>query len=412
MKEVIMFTFLDLQNEVKRRALRNQSGTEYDEEIKNVINTTLFRIAREANWRVLRRKTYFTTKTSYTSGTGYALVTNSSTAFSFTSTACDLWTDKIEVGRRIDFGTDSYYYTIMALNSNTNGVLDVPFRGTTSTATTYKIYPQEEYNLPIQVDHRAFLWHEDFGYPFLMNYLPEQTFIGSGSEIVEEDTPTHYRMWGENTVMAQPPTATPLSIISTSSSTSDTTVQISIFGKSAGYPYSESVTVRGLTNTNSTVEFESIERVSKDATTNGRISITSSRGSYTIAVLPAGDTTATIKYSKVQLYPLPTRNFNINVCYYKDPYRLVNDDDIHELGQEFDEAIILFSVAKIKYQENQIEADKWVMLYVDEIRNLKKTNMDKIDWLPTLQRPNKSRNQFVTANLLYRQVGGNYGRSG
>jgi len=405
-----MFTFLDLQSEVKRRALRNQSGTEYDEEIKNVINTSLFRIAREANWRVLRRKTYFTTKASYTSGTGYVLVTNSSTAFSFTPTACNLWTDKIEVGRRIKFGTDSWNYTIRALNSNTNGVIDIAYRGTTSTATTYEIYPQEEYNLPIQVDHRAFLWHEDYGYPCLMTYVPEQSFLSSGVDLIEKNTPTHYRMWGENTVMAQVPTATPLSIISTSSATSDTTVQVTIFGQVAGYPYYETKTVTGLTNTNTTVEFESVERISKDATTSGRILVTSSRGSYTVAVLPAGDTTATIKYSKVQLYPLPTRIFPINVCYYKDPYRLVNDDDIHELGQNFDEAIILMAVAKIKYQENQVEADRWLLMAADEVKNLKKTNMDKIDWLPTLQRPNQSGNQYVTGNLQYRQVGGNYGR--
>lgn len=399
-----------LQDEIKRRALRNQSGTEYDDEIKNVINTSLFTLAREAKWRCLRRKTYFTTKSSYTLGTNYVSVTNSSTAFSLTSTACNLWVDKIEVGRYVKFGTDSWYYKIRAINSNTNGVIDLAYRGTTSTATTYEIFPQEEYNLPVQVDHRAFLWHEDYGYPFRMFYIPDQTFFDTGVSLTEKNTPTHYRMWGANTVMAQPPTATPLSVVS--SAAGDTTVQVTVFGKIAGYPYYETVTLAGTTSTNTAYEFEEVERVSKDGSTSGRVTVTSSRGSYEVAVLPAGDTTATVQYSKVQLYPLPNRPFDINVYYYKIPYRLVNNDDIHELGQDFDEAIILLSVAKIKYQENQIEGDKWKRLYDDEVSSLRKTNIDKIDWKPTLQRPQEGRTDpYVTKNLMYKQAGANYGRS-
>jgi hypothetical protein len=83
-------TFLDIQNEVKRRALRDQAGNDYNEEIKNVINTSLFRLARESKWRCLRRRTYFTTKASYFSGTNFVNVTASSTAVSLISTACDL----------------------------------------------------------------------------------------------------------------------------------------------------------------------------------------------------------------------------------------------------------------------------------------------------------------------------------
>lgn len=404
-----MLLFSDLQSEVKRRALRNQSGTEYDDEIKNVINTSLFFISRIKKWRVLRRKTYFNTKSSYTSGTNYITVTNSSTAVSISATTASWWTDNIEVGRRVKFGTDSWDYTLRAINSNTNAVIDIPYRGTTSTGTTYEIYPQEEYNLPVQVDHRAFLWHEDYGYPYRLHYIPDQTFINQDVSITTKGTPTHYRMWGADTVMAQVPTATPLLLVS--SSGTDSTVQVTVFGKVAGYPYYETVTLAGTTTTKTAYEFESVERVAKDGSTAGRVTITSSRGAYTIAVLPAGDTTATVQYSKVQLYPLPNRSFPINVYYYKIPYRLVNDDDIHELGQEFDEAIILLSVSKIKFQESQAEGDKWYALFEKEIESLSKNNVDKIDWTPVLQRPNQGAvDPYVTSNLQYKQVGSYFGR--
>ena len=406
-----MLTFKDLQDEVKRRALRNQSGTEYDEEIKNVINTSIFRISRETLWRSLRRTSYFTTIPSYTSGTDYVLVTRSSTAVSLTATACDLFTDKIAVGRRVSFGTDSWYYTIRAINSNTNFVIDLDYRGTTSTATSYEIYPQQEYNLPIQVDHRAFLWHEDYGYPCKMHYIPDQTFFDTGVDLVSKGTPTHYRMWGEDGVMAQPPSASPLTMVS--SVASDTQTQVTVFGVVGGYPNSETLTLGGTTATTTAYKFDSVERISKDSGTAGTITITSSLGSYTVAVLPVGDTTAGVKYSKIQLYPLPDRAFDINVHYYKDPYRLVNDDDIHELGQAFDEAIILLSVAKIKFQDSQQEALQWMGMYKDEIASLRKYNVDKIDWLPVLKRPKQSMSPdpYVVSQLQFRQAGSKFGPS-
>ena len=407
-----MFCFSDLVNEVKRRALRDQSGTEYDESIKNVINTSIFRVSREALWRSLRRSTYFSTIPSYTSGTGYAIVTQSSTDVSISGTSCNFFTDKIAVGRRIEFGTDSWYYTIRAINSNTNLVLDIDYRGDSSaTGTSYEIFPQGEYNLPIQVDHRAFLWHEDYGYPCRLYYIPDQSFFDTGVDLTDKGTPSHYRMWGENGAMAQPPSASPLTMVS--SVASDTQTQITIFGIVGGYPNSETATLAGTTSTTTAYKFDSVERIAKDSGTAGTITVTSSLGSYTIAVLPVGDTTAGIQYSKVQLYPLPNREFPINVHYYKDPYRLVNDDDVHELGQQFDEAIIILSVAKIKFQDGQQEGDKWFAMYKDEIASLRKYNVDKIDWLPVLKRPNQSMSNdpFVVSNLQFRQAGASYGPS-
>jgi hypothetical protein len=403
-----MLNFKDLQDEVKQRATRNQGGTYFDSTIKNIINTSLFRLAREAKWRCLRRKTYFPTITSYTSGTNFVSVTQSSTAISLISTACDLWTDKIEIGRRVKFGGDGNFYYIRSISSNTSFSIDLPYRGVTTTRNTYEILPQDEYSLPIQVDHRAFLWHEDFGYPYRMFYVPDQTFYDTRVIITQKYPPTHYRMWGENYVKTAVPTATPICVVSDSAA--DTSGKVIIFGDVSGSPNYEEVNINGTTTVTTSNLFTNIERVAKNSNTTGKITVTSSRGSYEIVTLPAGDTTAGVKYSKVQIFALPTRVFNINVHYYKDPYRLVNDDDVHEMGQEFDEAILLLSVAKIKYQENQQEGDKWFAMYKDELVNLRMTNIDKIDWTPILKRPSQDRTDpFVVKNLLYRQVGPSYG---
>jgi len=401
-------TYLDLQNEVKRRATREQGGTQFDTAIKNIINTSLFRVCREALWRPLRRNATITTKTSYTTGTGYVSATSSSTTVNVLGAT--FITDGVEIGRRVKLSGDSDYFYVKQITGETSLVLDMQYSGTTTTSGTYEILPQAEYNLPVQCGHRAFLWHEDYGYPYLMGYVVDQDFYRTGLHLTEKNVPTNYRMWGEN--MAIKSVLTPTSIAVFSTSSNDTNLDVTIFGTSGGYPACETIktsSVSGATVTTGITSFSEIERVVKSNSSQGRISVTASGNtSIVYAVIPHGDTTAGIQYKKVQIYPLPTRAFEIHVQYYKDPYRLVNDGDVHELGQEFDEAIILLSVAKIKAESSQTEASNFYSLYQDEIKSLRRTNVDKIDSFFKMRKP-YGQNDHVTGNLLYKQAGSYYG---
>jgi len=402
-----MLLFGELINEVKRRALRDQSGTEFDTAVKNAINSSLFRISRECPWRVMRRKTYFDTVPSYTSTTN-ASVSNSSTCV--TLTGATLHTEKIEIGRKIGFGTDSGYYTIRAIHTNSGLVIDRLYEGTTSTSTTYEIYPQEEYTIPMQTGHRMFLWHEDYGYPYKLEFLTDQDFFYSSAYRTTKGIPTHYRMWGEDNVITQVPSATKLAVMSSTSS--DTKTNIVIIGEIDGYPANETIALDSSDATDSATGasiFNKVERVMATSPTNGYVTVKSQLGDYTISVIPQGDT-GSIMRKKVQLYPLPTRVFPINAYYYKDPLPLYNDDDIHEMGHDFDEAIILLATAKLKYQDDQKEGDRFYGMYKDEMRSLRKTNMDKIDWFPILGR-SFSRRDAIRPILRYGQIGPNYGPS-
>src|SRR3990167_9557307 len=409
-----MFTFLDLQNEVKRRGTKDEGGTSFNDGIKNIINTSIFRVGRECPWRILRRKSYFNTESSYSTGSGAVTVTNDSSAFSVTGAF--FVTDNIQVGRRIKFGTDSNYYTIRTITSETEGTIDKLYSGTTSTTTTYEVLPTEEYNLPVQVNpQRDFLWHNAYGYPVMLEYFTDQDFRSYNVNDTEVAKPLGYRMWGQDMVITQPVTSSVLRVYS--SSISDTSISITIFGVVSGYPDYEIIATdasNGTVAITGSKTFSSIERISKSGTSTGRITVDANSSADTIAVMPVGDTTAGIMYSKIQLWPLPDGVYPINVQYYKDVWRLVNDNDVHELGQEFDEAIILLSVAKIKYESSlNDDGDKFFGLYTDEVKSLRRTNMDKIDWLPTLKRPQDSRksNKFINngRGLLYQQIGSNYG---
>jgi hypothetical protein len=404
--------FADLRDEVSRRGTKSQSGSEYTSAIKVAINNSLFRIAREAPWRCLRRTTKFNTITSYTTGTGGATTTLGSTAV--TITGATLLTDKVQVNRKIKLQNSGKFFRIATITGETTLTLDQPFDGASGGSQTYEILPQEEYALPPQVSHRMFMWHEMYGYPFKMTFMTDQDFFNTGLYLTIKYIPTHYRMWGENDAINQPLQPSAISI--SSSSTADTSIPITIFGTVSGYPDSETINTNssnGTTVVTGSKVFSNVERVVKAATSVGRITAADG-ASNTIAVMPTGDTTAGIMYSKVQLYPLPTLAGPMNVWYYKDPYRFVNDNDVHEMGQEFDEAIILLATSKIKAEADIAEGDKFYALYREELISLKKTNVDKPDFFATLRRPGagRSNDAWVTPSIQFKQFGVGFGPQG
>lgn len=401
-----MLTYSDLQVEVKRRANKEQGGSQFDTAVKNAINSSLFRVNRDGLWRSMRRKATFDTVTTYTTGTGAGTFTNGSK--NITVTGATFITDAIKVGRRMSLSGSSKIYTIRTITGETTLTIDQNYDGTTTAVGEYSILAQEEYNLPIQSGHRMFLWHEKWGYPFQMQFMPDQEFYGACINNTEESVPYCYRMWGEDMVLDQLKEASVITIVS--SSTSDTTGSVTVFGTVSGYPDFETINLNGTTSATGSKSFTAVERVVKSASTVGRVTVTGNSGNTTVAVLPVGDTTSGVMYRKVQLFPLPNGVFPINVFYYKDAFRLVNDNDVHELGQDFDEAIILLATAKLKSENNQKEGNTFFALYQDEIKSLRRTNVDKIDWFIKQGRPTMSMGGMIHPQLSYNQIGAYYGR--
>jgi len=285
------------------------------------------------------------------------------------------------------------------------------YDGTTTSTGTYSILGQEEYNLTLQAGHRMFMWHEAYGRPYQMTFMTDQDFYDAGVYTTTEAIPLGYRMWGQDMVIEQLREPSVISVVS--GSAADTGQIITVFGIVSGYPDYETITVNGITPVLGTKSFSKVERVVKDSATTSIITVTGNTGNTTVSVIPAGEATWGTEYRKIQIYPLPNTIFPINVQYYKDPYRLVNDRDVHELGGDFDQALIFLSVAILKYENNQDEGDKFAALYANELKTLRRLNMDKIDWFATLRRPKNSRgsrgDSLVRPNLAYSQVGANYG---
>ena len=219
-------TYIDLKNEVKRRATKNQGGTQFDSGIGVAVNTSMWRVAREARWRQLRRQTSFNTITSYTTGTGAVAVTNGSP--NVTVTGANFISDGVVIGRYIKFSGSGKYFKITQITGATTLVLDQNFDGTNSTTNSYSILPQQEYVLPIQIGHSAFFWHRYYGVPLQLAYNPAQTFYGSGALDILTNVPNSYFMWGMDSTITQ--VRQPSVITLSSSSSSDTNIAITVFG--------------------------------------------------------------------------------------------------------------------------------------------------------------------------------------
>ena len=185
------YNFSELKAEVKRRATRDQGGTQFDTSISNIINTSLFRIARECPWKQLRRKTTFATFANYTTGTGGVTATNGSN--SFTVSGGSLLTDGITIGQRVRIGSSTQRYIIQSITSNSAFTTNLNFDGTTTSTASLLIYGKEEYNLPIETGRIGVIWHEAYGYPIKMEYITDSEFYGQNVVIENQRIPVYYR---------------------------------------------------------------------------------------------------------------------------------------------------------------------------------------------------------------------------
>lgn len=402
------FSFKDMQDEVKRRATRNQAGTVYDTAVKNLVNFSLLRIANETNWRPLRRDTSFLTIPEFSTGT--VTVTEDSTALTFIG--ANLITNAIQIGQRIKFttgGSSNKLFEIATITAENTATLNLPYDGDTTAGVSFTILGKEKYNLAIQTSKPAILWHEAFNYPYVMQYAPNRAFLETGNDFDESAEPELYMMWGEDCVLEQPRAASTISCVS--SDIGDTTQEVTIAGIVSGYPDSETVTLNGTTAKTTGKSFTKIDRISKDSSTLGRVTMTADSGETTISVLPVGDTSNSNLFKKIQIFPSPDRIYQIKVMYYKEVQRLVNDDDIHELGQDFDEAIILLAAAKLQGEESKRDVTTFFTMFQDELKVLKRKNTDKLDWLPRLQRPGSIGVSSFHSQARYSQVGSKFGPS-
>lgn len=406
------YIFSDMQTDVKARATLSESSNDYDTQVKNAINTSLTRVARAALWKQLRRRYEFDTVEEYTTGSGAVAATEDSA--SVTVTGATFITDGVVPGRYITIESGGTPYIVDTITGETTLTLNKAYSDSTTTTGTYQIYGQGDYVCPINTKRIAFLWHEAYGYPYVMHYASDFDYYGSGNSQLDNNIPVVWKLWEFTSALAQPLEASALAL--TSSSSSDQNISVTVYGTVSGYPDQETIITNssnGTTSVSGSKQFTYITRVVKNASTVGRLTLTANSTNVTVAVLPVGDTLGSVLWPKIGIHPFPDRVFPINVMYYEDVTRMVNDGDIHILGSDFDECIMLGAIVRLNYGQSKKSGDDALKLYLDELRSLKSVNADTVTTLMRTMKPANigafGRGNRPHTYLNYTQLGGYYG---
>ncbi len=389
--------FSDLITEVRRRTLTDSGGATFETQAKRWLNLAQQHIRGEALWKILRLKRTFSTVGNYTTGTIDA-ITNGATTVNGTDT---LWvTGGIIPGRRIKINDDTQSRVIATVTAEGTLTLESGYGGTTSStgSLTYTILGEEEYRLPFDWGDIGIFWHEGFGYPFEMAPITDREFYDSVFSLDFSTRPEVYRLWGEDGVEAQPTSASVLTV--SSSSAADTSQTVRIEGLVSSLPDFEDFTLNGTSDVVGSKSFSRVDRVVKSASTTGRIIVTSNSANITIVTLPAGDILRTMSFYRIQLWPIPDDVYVINVQTYDRLKDLVDDNDVSALGQEFDEALILWSTyIGRKYDQDIPAATQVRQDYFGEIRRLKAQNNRNADRIFRFQ----ERGEFTTTSARGRK---------
>lgn len=143
--------------------------------------------------------------------------------------------------------------------------------------------------------------------------------------ITDQAFAKRYTHAGEFSVKAQPSVSAKVEVLS---STADTAT-IRIWGVAGGEVVSELLTLNGTTAVATTASFTQVDRIGKNATTTGTVTVRQQTTNTTLATL--APTEKVVRYIRIRLHDIPSAASTLYLTYKKQFTRLVNDQDIVEI---------------------------------------------------------------------------------
>lgn len=156
-------------------------------------------------------------------------------------------------------------------------------------------------------------------------------------DLNRDDTgdPCYYSVTGVEQFERQLSSASTITVVSSDSG--DTTQKVRIRGVVGGAEDYELLSLNGATNVTGTKSFTEIRGISKDAVTDGKVTVTD--GTNTLAVIPRSRFSQ--EYQEFNLTPVPDAAYSLRVFGYRRPMDMVNDEDVPEIPESFHELILM-----------------------------------------------------------------------
>ncbi len=164
---------------------------------------------------------------------------------------------------------------------------------------------------------------------YRMKQLGEIDIERIDPDIDDLGAPFYYTLFGMEYVNNQPSAASVVTVVS--SDGTDITQTVQIVGISSGVETEEILTLNGIVNVIGTVSFTNLLKISKSATTAGRITVTTNAGAVTNIVIPARR--IYVEYQPIRLWPIPNAVITVLVRYIRQPIPMRNAGDVPDLPQ-------------------------------------------------------------------------------
>ena len=100
------------------------------------------------------------------------------------------------------------------------------------------------------------------------------------------------------------------------------------------------------------------------------------------------------------------KNFKIDAGYHSEKLKKILRK---KYDQDFDEAIVLLATAKLQGEESKRDVTTFFTMFQDEIKVLRRKNVDKLDWLPRLQSPARTGSPRFHSQAKFSQAGSKFG---
>ena len=308
---------------------------------------------------------------------------------------------RTQVGANVGIIDDSTYNTkILAwMNQVYEDVWDEFFwpgsllRGSTNTTAA-----QDFLNFPPSV--RRVLMLSQGSTPAWLRFSDTQDFVRQFyADLTTQGTPTDWAEDGEHMVLAQPSSASTLSL--TSASASDLSQTVRVIGRDAnGILLSESMSINGTSAVVSANTYTTIEQIAKSATSVGIFTLTSNSAAVTVARIAPSELSMAIQ--RARLFLVPDAAIAMKWIAKKHPVRLVNPED--QLMARIENPVISGTTARAMREQGDPRAVEWeattgnqISGIIDEILG---TGMRTLKLVPDFTRKPRSnfRGDYRTVN--------------
>ena len=215
----------------------------------------------------------------------------------------------------------------------------------TSETWRFMKWPNPQ-TLTTVASQRLYALHQEFFRPVYVwnrstkSFLTELTDPGLEEQLVDwnndSGSASRFVLHGRSPALAQPSSATTLTLVSTSAS--DTAASVIIRGMTSSGVTTETMTANGTTAVTSSNSFSEILQVTKGSTAWAGTLTLATSGGTTLLQLFAGEYGRS--YQFIELQEQPTAGHVLEYQFYRQPSALSNDYDVPDIPPPFGELLI------------------------------------------------------------------------